>query len=164
MRIRNIMVVAVLVAGAPLAAACAGGRPASVGPGGVNDVATRRITANSQQLMEAFARRDGRAVAEFYVADGQFLFPDGRSARGQAAIADSLDGWFRLAAQRWPNYRFQWTIDEVRVADSGELAFESGRFTETWDGGRRGGPYVVVWEYDRRLDLWKILKDIANDP
>lgn len=163
MRMRQTMVLAVLLAGAPLAAC--GGKSVSVGPGRPMDAATARqqITTNSRRMMEGFQRRDGRAVAEFYVPDAQLVFPDGRSARGQQAIADSLNAWFRVSSQQYRNYRIEWDVRDIRVAESGELAVESGRFTETWDGGRRGGPYVVVWAYDQAR-LWKIITDIANDP
>lgn len=107
----------------------------------------------------AAERRDARAASGFYTEDGRLLFPNAPIAQGREAVAEI---WGRLLGL--PNVTLCFGPDVVEVAQSGELAYDLGKYSLSYDGpnGRveDRGKYVVVWK--KEGGEWKAAADILN--
>ena len=104
-------------------------------------------------------RHDAEAVAGFYTRGGKFLFPNAPIAEGRTAIAAMWNNLFGL-----PDVRLKFGPTIVEVAVSGDLAYDQGTYTLSFDGpaGRieDRGKYVVVWQ--KEDDEWRAAVDILN--
>jgi len=117
------------------------------------------IDGLNEGAIAAFRRKDARAIADGFVADGSILVPNQPIARGHAAITNAWSGLIGL-----PGIEIHWGSTFVEAAASGELAYEVGTYRLSFDGpaGRveDRGKYVVVWKQEN--GAWKIAVDIFN--
>jgi ketosteroid isomerase-like protein len=103
--------------------------------------AVRDRSAAWEQM--AHAKDINGLVNDIYTTNAISMF-DGSIRKGSAEIRVSEES--RLAA---PEQTFSWSATEVKVANSGDLAYELGNFWFDTDGAgenpRVSGEYVVVW-------------------
>ncbi|HEX4067277.1 MAG TPA: nuclear transport factor 2 family protein [Acidobacteriaceae bacterium] len=97
------------------------------------------------------------AAVALYSADATFIDPDGSRAHGTGPIRQL----FEAAAQ---TYDSDLTFQSRRVDDSGELAVDSGTYTEmlvvraTGKQQESDGSYLMV--YRREGGAWKIVEQV----
>lgn len=109
----------------------------------------------SMAWLAAVQARDFAAAAANFAPDG-YSFPEHRDPlMGPAAIqADFEAQWAKT-----PSATLSWTVDNVVVAASGDLAMELGSFTFTDAGEEDRGKYITVW---RKVDgAWKVAGDMG---
>jgi ketosteroid isomerase-like protein len=103
------------------------------------------------------------AALALYSVDATFIDPDGSRARGREPIRQL----FEAAAQA---YDSGVTFQPLRIENSGELAVDSGTYSETLVVRATGkqqdssGSYLMV--YRREGGVWKILEQVwtGNPP
>src|ERR1700693_656951 len=119
------------------------------------------IRATVAEWQKAIDARDVEKCAAFYAADAA-IFPPG------APAITGMDGrhefWKQFLAD--PGVKTRREIWRIEVASSGDLAYESGPFTETGTDAKGNvkvakGKHVVVWK--KQADgKWKAVVDIFN--
>lgn len=124
--------------------------------------AKESIEAGLVTFEKAFNTGDAAAVAAHYTEDAALLPPDAARVDGREAIErfwkGAMDSGFK-----------DLNLEAVEVEESGDLAYEVGRFTGTVPGkeGARAdlvGKYIVVWKKDQD-GTWRLHRDIWNsDP
>ncbi len=82
----------------------------------------------------------------FYAADAIVLLPDDRPVSGQELVRRSVTRLLTL-----PHLSVAWRPIEVKVAQSGDLAFMIGAYELRFDDSR-GGP---IADRGRRLEIWR---------
>jgi uncharacterized protein (TIGR02246 family) len=117
-----------------------------------------------EEWADAAEAKDADAFASFYAADAVLMLEALPDARGKAAIADTVGG---MMAD--PRFALSFEPDEVTVARSGDLAYETGTYTLTMSDAEGNpattvGHYVDVWE--KQADgSWKVVVDApVSDP
>ena len=136
--------------------------PAGDEPAGAGAVDTQaegdRIRELDRQWSEAAGRHDAQAFASYYAEDGMVMPPNVPTARGPAAIQETMTPL--LSDTTW---EVSWQATDVHVADSGDMAWLHGSFTirnrATGEDVDRG-KLVEVWE--KRNGEWKVVADIFN--
>jgi uncharacterized protein (TIGR02246 family) len=103
------------------------------------------IRDRSAEWLSLAQARDATAIANgVYTADAATLF-DGVIRKGTADIQAGMTAEFAGA----PDSTITWTTDDVKVAASGDLAYERGSFTFDPDGAGeaapRTGEFVTIW-------------------
>ena len=107
----------------------------------------------------ANARDAGSIATKIWAADG-VLLADDKAYKGQAAIQSK----FEADLKENPKSLVTWTSDAVRVADSGDLAVETGSFNFDPDGdGKKEavqGSFATTWA---KVDgEWRVLADAGG--
>lgn len=146
-----------VLAAALLASACAERAPAV-------DVAAeaQAVRDRSAEWLKLAQARDAAAIAnEVYAADAVTLF-DGVIRRGAAEIQAGMEA--DMAAT--PDSTVEWTTADVRVAASGDMAYETGSWIFDPDGAGEAaaetGEYVTVWV---KVDgTWRAAVDAGTTP
>ncbi|HKY60731.1 MAG TPA: SgcJ/EcaC family oxidoreductase [Gemmatimonadota bacterium] len=120
------------------------------------------IEAIDDRFEQALLAGDAATLATFYTDDAIALPPGAPRAEGRAAIQELFASWF---AEVPAPEGFTLTTDDLRVAESGDIAYEVGTYTsrgtspegEAYD---ETGKYLVVW---KNVDgEWKVDRDIWN--
>jgi uncharacterized protein (TIGR02246 family) len=105
------------------------------------------------------AAKDSVAIAGHYTTDGVFIVPYEKPHRGTAAIQSA---WGRLLT--YPNASLTWEADDLKVAESGDLAYERGTYQLSFSTPHGpvndSGSFVIVWE--KRDGEWKAAVDIVS--
>ncbi len=119
----------------------------------------QRIRELSQRQMAAAQAKDAAAMATFYADDAVFMGANQATLRGRDAIRRGMEGMFAL-----PNLAFSFTPTTIQVAESGDIAYETGtyRFGADMPGGRLddAGKYLTIW---RKIGgEWRIVADMNN--
>lgn len=113
----------------------------------------------SAQWLEAATARDAAGVAALYAPDGISYAENRDPIVGRAAIEAHIAG--ELA--QYPNSAVTWTVDDVRVAGSGDMAYELGTWQWTSDPAvaamEETGRYVTVWT--KANGAWRAAVDIG---
>lgn len=117
----------------------------------------RDLTA---QFAAAATQGDTLALGEMYAEEAVLMPPGGETTRGREAIRGA---WSSFLSEMSPTMELR--TEEVRVADSGELAYEIGGYTLAGQGPDGAstqdiGKYVAVWHNDG--EQWRIVADIWN--
>jgi uncharacterized protein (TIGR02246 family) len=135
----------ILVAAACAAFAAGCAKPAPEAPAvdlAAEAQAVRDRSAAWLQLVEA--KDTAGIVNGIFTPDAATLY-DGKILKGSAAIQADLEA--ENAAT--PNSSTTWSTTDVKVAASGDLAYERGAFTFDPDGAEAqpatSGEYVTVW-------------------
>jgi uncharacterized protein (TIGR02246 family) len=108
----------------------------------------------------AEAAKDLEKCISFY-ADGGERLPTGSPViRGTEALRNE---WRKYLSSPGT---FQWSTSKVEVSNSGDLAYETGRFVlktvdKSGQGTTTNGKYVCVWK-KQRDGKWKVVADIDN--
>lgn len=126
-----------------LAAGCA--KTAPVTP--AIDVAAeaQAVRDRSAAWLQLAQAKDAAGIANgVYTADAVTLY-DGKVIKGAAAIQADM----AADSTAMPNSTISWTTNDVKVAASGDLAYELGSFTFDPDGAEAkpafSGEFVTVW-------------------
>ncbi len=117
------------------------------------------IRDSSMQWLAAEQGRDLLTVMSFMDANVVSIF-DGQIHRGRAAVEAATQA--RWAAQ--PDGTIEWVTNSVKVAASGDLAYELGSWTTDPDGpadsAAETGEFVCVW---KKVDgQWKAVVDAGS--
>lgn len=147
-------------------AACQAGAPEAADTAPAAETMAVDVAAEEQairdlgsQMLAAVASGDGAAVAAFFAPDGRVMFDNAPAAVGTAAVAEAWGSMLQL-----PGASLTWTPTLIRVASSGDVAYDVGAYTFSVDGpdGKvtDTSKYVTVWT---KIDgQWKIAADIGN--
>jgi uncharacterized protein (TIGR02246 family) len=150
-KVMKVIAAAILLA----AIAAIGGNDARAAGG----AAEKQIRKIDQQWVAAVAKKDPKAIAKFYAADGAILAPGAPIAQGRDAIEKAWAGFVGLKD-------FSLTFDptKISVAKAGDMAYEVGVYMLSFktDKGpvQEKGKYVVVWK--KSGNTWKVAADIFN--
>ena len=122
------------------------------------------IRAQVKEWSAAAQAKDAAKFASFYAEDGVIMLEDAPDISGMAAIREAIGGMMKD-----PNFALSFEADNVVVARSGDLAYETGHYTMTLTGTdakptTENGAYVVVWR--KQSDgAWKVTVDCpVSDP
>lgn len=116
---------------------------------------------SAEWLVLAQAKDAASIASEIYVQDAVTLF-DGTIRHGAAEIQAGMEA--ETAAM--PNATISWTTRDVRVAASGDMAYETGSWTFDPDGDGEqpsaSGEFVTVWV---KVDgAWRAAADAGTSP
>lgn len=145
------------LAAALLASACAQQAPAV-------DVAAeaQAVRDRSAEWLKLAQAKDAAGIANgLYTADAVTLF-DGEIRHGAAEIQAGMEA--ETAAM--PDATIEWTTTDVRVAASGDMAYETGSWTFDPDGAGEqpamSGEFVTVWV--KSDGTWRAAADAGTSP
>ncbi|HXV40875.1 MAG TPA: nuclear transport factor 2 family protein, partial [Steroidobacteraceae bacterium] len=116
---------------------------------------------SAEWLVLAQAKDAAGIATGIYVQDAVTLF-DGTIRHGAAEIQAGMEA--ETAAM--PNSTIDWTTRDVRVASSGDMAYETGSWTFDPDGDGEqpstSGEFVTVWV---KVDgAWRAAADAGTSP
>lgn len=147
-----------LLLAAGVLAACV--KPAAEGSTVDLAAEAQAIRERSAEWLKLAQAKDAAGIAnDIYVADATTLF-DGNIRKGRAEIQAGLDA----EAASMPDATISWTTTDVKVAASGDMAYERGRFAFDPDGAGAtpevNGEFVTVWS---RVDgKWHAVVDAGT--
>ena len=108
--------------------------------------------------------KDIEKFLSFYAPDGVLMVEMTPDARGTDALREGVTALFKD-----PNFALSFETDDVVVARSGDMAYETGHYTLSVTGPNKKpltqpGNYVVVWR--KQADgTWKVAVDApVSDP
>jgi uncharacterized protein (TIGR02246 family) len=109
----------------------------------------------SAKWESAYQAKDWAGAAANFASDGVLILANREPLVGPAAIQASTEAdWAAM-----PDASITWTIDNVIVAASGDLAYETGSYTFSNEGEQETGKYITVW---RKLNgEWKVIADMG---
>ena len=119
------------------------------------------IRDRSAEWMNFANAHDAASITKNFSPDAITIY-DGRVRRGAAEVQTGLE----QDAKDRPNAVVAWSTTRVKVAASGDLAYETGNITLDPDGaaGKKpstNGTYVTVWE---KVDgAWRVAADAGTD-
>lgn len=118
------------------------------------------VRARSQSWLVAERNKDVAAIMTHFAADAVAIY-GGRVASGSAAIRRYQEEKFASLPKERPGYSASWQTTTVDVAQAGDVAYESGTFDDSWNGGkdRERGHYLTVWR--KAGGEWKAVRDIG---
>lgn len=118
------------------------------------------IRDRSAEWLKLAAAKDAATIAKDILAPNAVTMIDGNIYGGAAAI----EAAYEAAYAANPNATDVWTTDEVRVAASGDLAYELGSSTEDSDGDGAAAPttgrYLAVWS--KADGTWRAVADAGT--
>ena len=124
----------------------------------------RTIHALVDDWSAAAVAKDAARFASFYAEDAVLMLEDAPDMRGIAVLRGAIEGMMQD-----PNFQLSFHADEVEVARSRDLAYETGTYSFTITGPdgepmKEVGHYVVVWA--KQADgTWKVAVDAPiSDP
>lgn len=161
----NTRTLAAAVSAAILLAGCAAKKeePPAEPAKPVVDVAAEEqaIRTRSGEWMNYMNSHDAASLAGIYAPDAVSAY-DGSVSKGAATIQDGMTAEF--AAN--PKFVITWTSDTVHVAESGDLAYETGSIHRDIDGADgkapgTNGAFVTVWQ---KVDgAWRVVADAGTE-
>jgi uncharacterized protein (TIGR02246 family) len=119
------------------------------------------IRNKSAEWMNFANAHDVASIVKNFSPDAITIY-DGRVRRGPAEIQAGIE----QDAKDQPNALVAWSTTRVRVAASGDLAYETGNITLDPDGAEgkkpsQNGTYVTVWE--KADGAWRVVADAGTD-
>jgi uncharacterized protein (TIGR02246 family) len=160
----KVLVRHVALVGALALVGCAAEAPPPAEPPDTRAADASTIHAAVKEWSAAAEAKDAEKFASFYAEDGVLLLEAAPDARGMAALREGIAGMMQD-----PNFALSFAADEVVVARSGDLAYETGAYTLTMsapDGepATQKGHYVDVWKKNDQGE-WKVAVDApVSDP
>jgi uncharacterized protein (TIGR02246 family) len=154
----SALVVATLLAG------CEQPKAAAAGTGGAPPVdlakAAAEIRATDARWLATARSRDAAKVVPFWTDDAVLLFPGMPPVVGRKALTDYVASSFKD-----PDFTITFGTDTIVVASSGDMAYEIGRDTITYNDGKKRvttmNNGVVVWR--KQPDgQWRAAVDIGT--
>ncbi|MGH8865872.1 MAG: YybH family protein [Burkholderiales bacterium] len=155
---RGLVLILAAATSASLAMGCA--QKAPVAPAvdlAAEAQAVRDRSAAWQKLAHA---KDAASIVNDIRSADSFTLDDGKILKGVAALQADLQAGYDAA----PDGTIDWTTNDVKVAASGDLAYELGVFTYDPDGAGTkpavSGEYVTVWS---KIDgTWRAVVDAGT--
>jgi uncharacterized protein (TIGR02246 family) len=120
------------------------------------------IRAAGDALGQAFEAKDIEKSLSFYVDDPVLFVPKGPAVVGKDALRKAFQPFMAV-----PGLKLSTSGEIIDVAQSGDLAFERGSFTNTITDAKgktitESGKLVLVWK--KQADgAWKIAADTNAD-
>jgi uncharacterized protein (TIGR02246 family) len=119
------------------------------------------IRNRSGEWMNYANSKDAASIANNIFASDGILIDDEKAYKGPAEIQAAMEA----EVKENPDRLISWSSDQVRVAESGDLAVETGSFTFDPDGdGRKSavnGTFVTSWV---KVDgQWRALTDAGGE-
>jgi ketosteroid isomerase-like protein len=119
------------------------------------------IRNRSGEWMNYANSKDAASIANGIFAPDAILIADEKAHRGSAAIQAAMEADMKAS----PDALVSWSSDQVRVADSGELAVETGSFNFDPDGAGKKpaiqGSFVTAWA---KVDgQWRAITDAGGE-
>ena len=122
----------------------------------------QQILAQEEQWNQAYARRDGEAIASFFADDAAMATPGEQLVRGKESIREATQ-----AFAQDPNLNVTFRANNVQVAESGDLAYTRGQYMMTSTEASTDQPqstrghYLTVWQ--KQPDgAWKAVEDFIT--
>ena len=122
------------------------------------------IRAASKAWSAAAQAKDVQKFIAYYAEDAKVLLEGGPDLNGMAAIREGMTGMMGD-----PNFALSFQTEQVTVARSGDVAYETGTHSLTLTGPNKkpvssAGHFVVVWR--KQADgSWKAAVDApVSDP
>jgi len=145
-----------------LAVAAAGCTKSAQSSGAANaDSIKQTIKADETKWNQQFKSKDTEGLVDHYTDDAFFAAPGVAAGEGSTAIRQAYAN-----ASTDPAFELQFASDKIDVADSGDLAYARGKFTEQYTDKKTGkvmsdsGAYITV--YKKQSDgSWKAVEDFA---
>ena len=107
----------------------------------------QQILQQEDAMSQAYAKRDGEAVARFYADEATRASPGEQLARGKEPVRTALG---KVAEDE--NFTMSLRPNRVEVARSGDLAYSRGQYMMTSTDAATNQPqttrgyYLTVWE------------------
>ena len=145
-------------------AGCAADAPPPVEPPDTRAADEAAIHSAVQEWSAAAQAKDAETFASFYTEDGILMVESGPDVHGIAALREGFEGMMQD-----PHFSLSFAADNVVVARSGDLAYETGSYTLTLSDPEgnpttQRGHYVDVWKKDAD-GTWKVAVDApVSDP
>jgi uncharacterized protein (TIGR02246 family) len=119
------------------------------------------IRNRSGDWMNYANSKDAASIANGVFAPDAVLIADEKAHRGSAAIQSAMEADMKSS----PDGLVSWTSDQIRVADSGDLAVETGSFNFDPDGAGKKpaiqGSFVTAWA---KIDgQWRAIADAGGE-
>lgn len=123
--------------------------------------AEQAVRAADQAWLKVFAARDVQATTAACAEDASVLAQGFPIATGREAIGKLFGGFFQM-----PGFTMEWHPTRVEVAQSGELAYTSGTYSDSAQDAsgktvQDRGKYVTIWK-KQKDGSWKVQLDIFN--
>lgn len=131
--------------------------------------ATTNVEAEKQKILQqednwnqAYASRDGEALARFYADDAALASPGEQLVRGKDSVRETMS---RMAEDE--NLRLSFRANRVHVAESGDLGYTRGQFMMTATDPATNQPqttrgyYLTVWQ-KQDDGSWKAVEDFIT--
>ena len=138
--------------------------PAPAEPPDTRAADAAAIQAAVKEWSAAAQAKDAEKFTSFYAEDAALMLEGAPDAHGKPAIREGVAGMMQD-----PNFALSFQADNVVVARSGDLAYETGTYTMTMSDPKKQpatqkGHYVVVWT--KQADgAWKVALDVpVSDP
>ena len=137
----------------------AAGAHATTQAGADDPALARAVAAANSEWAEAMKTGDARVIAAPYADNGIFVFPDGRTIVGRAAVEQMYRSRFDKRG-----LAVSTSIDSKGIQRDGELAYEWGTAAIGMRDGDKivsaGGRYLTVWQ--RQGDAsWQIVRNLV---
>ena len=122
------------------------------------------IHAAVKNWSAAAQAKDAEAFVSVYDDDAVLMLEGAPNLVGVEAIREGMSGMMQD-----PNFELSFEADQVKVARSGDLAYETGAYSQTMSDPEENpatqkGHYVVVWE-KQAAGSWKVVLDApVSDP
>ena len=120
-------------------------------------MSAREVVAKEYAAMEvAYQRGDANSIAEMYTDDAEVFVPGIQVIVGKPAIRET---WRSIIG----NGGNRVAIDVREVHESGDLAYDTGRFTATAPDGTllNAGKWMVIWKRTSS-GAWKVHRDFMH--
>ncbi len=151
-----------ILAAAAMLALVAGCAQKSEGPAVDLAAEEKAIRDRSAEWMTRAQAKDAAAIANtIFLPDGITVF-EGVVRNGSAEIQAGMEKEY----SNMPDATLAWTTDSVKLASSGDMAWETGAWTLDPDGAGEAEPisgnFVTVWS---RVDgVWRVAADSGSSP
>ncbi len=122
----------------------------------------QQIVQQEARWNQAYAKRDGAALAGMYADDAALANPGEALVRGKDAIEKAT-----AAFASDPHLKVVFSANRIEVAQSGELGYSRGQYTLTMTNAETGKPetstghYLTVWK-KQDDGSWKALEDFIT--
>jgi uncharacterized protein (TIGR02246 family) len=120
-------------------------------------MSAREVVAKEYEVMAAaFERGDADSIADMYTDDAEMFVPGVPVMVGKTAIHET---WRSIVG----NGGNRVAIDVREVQESGDLAYDTGRFAATAPDGSllNTGKWIVIWKRESS-GAWKVHRDFMH--